>query len=83
MGDAAHPVQPNLGQGGCMAVEDAFELVKLLKNNPNSDQVVSMLRQFESIRSKRVTRVFTTSRQVGQLGQTNGSNWMFPTRLDL
>ncbi|MEH2279456.1 MAG: hypothetical protein V7K40_32920 [Nostoc sp.] len=29
MGDAAHPVQPNLGQGGCMTIEDAFELVKL------------------------------------------------------
>jgi 2-polyprenyl-6-methoxyphenol hydroxylase-like FAD-dependent oxidoreductase len=82
IGDAAHPVQPNLGQGGCMAVEDAFELVKLLKTAANSDHM-SLLRQFEGSRSQRVTRVFTTSRQVGQLGQTNSAigcllrNWIY------
>lgn len=26
LGDSAHAMQPNLGQGGCMAIEDAFEL---------------------------------------------------------
>ncbi|MHC5932939.1 FAD-dependent monooxygenase [Nostoc sp.] len=83
IGDAAHPVQPNLGQGGCMSIEDAFELVKLLTKGASSDQVVLLLRQFESSRSKRVTRVFTTSRQVGQLGQTNSAmgclirNWIY------
>ncbi|BCL37975.1 hypothetical protein NSMS1_44220 [Nostoc sp. MS1] len=82
IGDAAHPVQPNLGQGGCMAVEDAFELVKLLTRGASSDHV-SLLRQFEYSRSQRVTRVFTTSRQVGQLGQTNSAigcllrNWIY------
>lgn len=24
LGDAAHPMQPNLGQGGCLAIEVAF-----------------------------------------------------------
>ena len=83
IGDAAHPVQPNLGQGGCMAVEDAFELAKLLAIGVNHDQVPSRLRQFESSRSRRVTRVFKTSRQVGRLGQTNSEvgclfrNWIY------
>ncbi|MBD2629229.1 FAD-dependent monooxygenase [Trichormus variabilis] len=83
IGDAAHPVQPNLGQGGCMAIEDAFELVKLLSHQANPDQVALLLRQFESSRSNRVTRVFTTSRQVGQLGQSNSAvgcflrNWIY------
>lgn len=27
LGDSAHAMQPNLGQGGCMAIEDAFQLV--------------------------------------------------------
>ncbi|MBW4600523.1 MAG: FAD-dependent monooxygenase [Calothrix sp. FI2-JRJ7] len=71
IGDAAHPVQPNLGQGGCMAIEDAFELVKLLSSEVSQKQEELLLRQFESSRSQRVTRVFTTSRQVGQLGQTD------------
>lgn len=83
IGDAAHPVQPNLGQGGCMAIEDGFELVKLLHNQASSADVVSVLRQFEASRSQRVTRVFTTSRQVGWLGQTSNTigcflrNWIY------
>jgi zeaxanthin epoxidase len=27
LGDSVHAMQPNLGQGGCMAIEDAFQLV--------------------------------------------------------
>lgn len=83
IGDAAHPVQPSLGQGGCMAIEDAFELTKLFINEASCDQVQILLRQFESNRSQRVTRVFTTSRQVGQLGQTDSTigcllrNWIY------
>jgi 2-polyprenyl-6-methoxyphenol hydroxylase-like FAD-dependent oxidoreductase len=69
IGDAAHPVLPNIGQGGCMAIEDAFELAKRLTKIREGESVPSLLRQFEASRCDRVTRVFTTSRQVGQLGQ--------------
>jgi zeaxanthin epoxidase len=30
LGDSAHAMQPNLGQGGCMAIEDAYELAKIV-----------------------------------------------------
>lgn len=30
MGDAVHPMMPNLGQGGCQAIEDAYELTRAL-----------------------------------------------------
>jgi len=30
MGDAVHPMMPNLGQGGCQAIEDAYELSRIL-----------------------------------------------------
>ncbi|CAK9009732.1 unnamed protein product [Durusdinium trenchii] len=30
MGDAVHPMMPNLGQGGCQAIEDAYELTRIL-----------------------------------------------------
>jgi len=70
IGDAAHPVQPNLGQGGCMAIEDSFELVKSLSIAANSSlDIPSRLRQFEQSRTLRVEKVFSLSRQIGQLGQ--------------
>lgn len=31
LGDAAHAMQPNMGQGGCQAIEDAYILAKLLR----------------------------------------------------
>ncbi len=84
IGDAAHPVQPNLGQGGCMAVEDAFELTKLLSiNKGNGESVSSILRQFEASRTQRVTQVFNVSRQIGKLGQADTvigcflRNWIY------
>jgi len=82
IGDAAHPVQPNLGQGGCMAIEDAFELVKRLATLLE-ESVPSLLRQFEASRCDRIIRVFTTSRQVGQIGQAENAitcfirNWIY------
>jgi 2-polyprenyl-6-methoxyphenol hydroxylase-like FAD-dependent oxidoreductase len=90
IGDAAHPVQPNVGQGGCMAIEDAFELAKQLSTAAKLDLIPSLLRQFEASRCDRVARVYTTARQVGQLGQAEGAiacflrNWLYrltPTQL--
>lgn len=66
-----------------MAVEDAFELAKILAGTLNNNQVTSLLRQFESNRSPRVNRVFNTSRQVGKLGQSDSAvgcffrNWIY------
>lgn len=68
IGDAAHPVQPTLGQGGCMGIEDSFELVRQLLIASN---LPLQLRQFERSRSDRVEKVFATSRQVGKLAQTD------------
>lgn len=33
LGDAAHAMQPNMGQGGCQAIEDAYILSKILKES--------------------------------------------------
>ena len=36
LGDAIHPTTPNLGQGGCQAMEDAFVLERSLPSHwPN------------------------------------------------
>lgn len=90
IGDAAHPIQPNLGQGGCIAIEDAFELARRLARHGEHPIVPRVLRAFEAGRTERVTRMFNVSRQVGRLGQTEGAlactmrDWLYrltPIRL--
>lgn len=70
IGDAAHPVHPSIGQGGCMGIEDAYELAAQL--SLTSGPLQERLRAFESRRSPRTERVFRTSRQVTWLGQAEG-----------
>ena len=42
LGDAAHPMMPNLGQGGCMAIEDAFVLGRELRRVSNERAAVPL-----------------------------------------
>jgi 2-polyprenyl-6-methoxyphenol hydroxylase-like FAD-dependent oxidoreductase len=37
IGDAAHASSPMMGQGGCMAIEDAVVLAELLETSPTAD----------------------------------------------
>jgi 2-polyprenyl-6-methoxyphenol hydroxylase-like FAD-dependent oxidoreductase len=47
-GDAAHPIVPFLGQGGCMAIEDSYIFALLLNkldmNIPMAQKIYSKLR---------------------------------------
>jgi 2-polyprenyl-6-methoxyphenol hydroxylase-like FAD-dependent oxidoreductase len=38
LGDAAHPMTPNLGQGACQAIEDAVVLACTLKEEGRQGQ---------------------------------------------
>lgn len=38
IGDAVHPTTPNLGQGGCVAIEDAVALARAMAANSNRRQ---------------------------------------------
>jgi 2-polyprenyl-6-methoxyphenol hydroxylase-like FAD-dependent oxidoreductase len=66
LGDAAHPCTPNLGQGGCMAIEDALVLAKSLKLDTSPELA---LRRYESIRRKRTRHVQQRSLLMGHIGQ--------------
>ena len=46
LGDAVHPMMPNLGQGGCQAVEDAFILSNLLCDVTNKEQIPGVLQDY-------------------------------------
>ena len=63
MGDAAHAATPDLGQGACMAIEDAAVLAARLSE---TDDFTSALRAYERDRVQRTLRVAETSRRVGQ-----------------
>ncbi len=66
LGDAAHPCTPNLGQGGCMALEDALVLAKSLAGSGTVDEG---LRPYESARLRRTSHVQKRSRLMGRIGQ--------------
>lgn len=57
IGDAAHATSPSSGQGASMAVEDAVQLARCLRDLPS---VPSAFAAFESLRRKRVERVVAT-----------------------
>jgi 2-polyprenyl-6-methoxyphenol hydroxylase-like FAD-dependent oxidoreductase len=70
LGDAVHPMTPNLGQGGCVAVEDAAVLARCLAKYEDPRNA---LRIYESHRRARAARVVSYSRRYGAFGQWHSS----------
>jgi 2-polyprenyl-6-methoxyphenol hydroxylase-like FAD-dependent oxidoreductase len=66
LGDAIHPTTPNLGQGGCLAMEDAVVLARCFEKYGASEQA---LRGYERCRYKRTTMISRYSRYYGYMGQ--------------
>jgi 2-polyprenyl-6-methoxyphenol hydroxylase-like FAD-dependent oxidoreductase len=66
LGDAAHPCTPNLGLGGCMALEDALVLAKSLCREATPELA---LRRYESLRRHRTSHVQRRSLLMGTIGQ--------------
>lgn len=66
LGDAAHPMTPNLGQGGGQAIEDAVVLAHRLATLPD---VAAALRAYEAVRAPRANAVVTRSRRLGSVAQ--------------
>lgn len=62
VGDAAHPMRPHLGQGGCQAIEDAAVLARCLV--ATSDPATAFSR-YDASRRRRATRVARLSRRSG------------------
>jgi 2-polyprenyl-6-methoxyphenol hydroxylase-like FAD-dependent oxidoreductase len=66
LGDAAHPCTPNLGQGGCMALEDALVLANCLKSEPSLQTAFC---HYESLRLNRTRHIQQRSLLMGHIGQ--------------
>ena len=67
LGDAAHAMEPNLGQGAGLAVEDAVVLAHAVAE---ASSVVAGLAGYDRARVGRVTRLARQSRLLGRLTQS-------------
>ncbi|MFZ2062231.1 MAG: FAD-dependent monooxygenase [Candidatus Binatus sp.] len=70
LGDAAHAMTPNLGQGAAMAIEDAIVLARLLAENRSVEEAFG---RYQSIRFKRVNLMQRRSRLFGVMAQFEAS----------
>jgi 2-polyprenyl-6-methoxyphenol hydroxylase-like FAD-dependent oxidoreductase len=68
LGDAAHGMTPNQGQGAAMAIEDALALVQVLAFG-----VEGALERYRSLRHARVRQVQLDSRRLGHV-----AHWRTP-----
>ena len=66
LGDAAHPMTPNLGQGACQAIEDAIVLADCLADAADP---ITALRRYERARIPRTARIVAESRRFGAVAQ--------------
>jgi 2-polyprenyl-6-methoxyphenol hydroxylase-like FAD-dependent oxidoreductase len=70
VGDAAHATTPNMGQGGCQAVEDGFALAEALSLEASLEAV---FKRYEAMRMKKAQYVVNTSYQIGKLTNWGGA----------
>jgi 2-polyprenyl-6-methoxyphenol hydroxylase-like FAD-dependent oxidoreductase len=63
LGDSAHAMTPNMGQGGCQAIEDAVVLGKCLRL---ALTIAEALQRYQSQRLPHANHVLRTSRRIGQ-----------------
>lgn len=69
IGDAAHACTPNLGQGGCQAIEDGYWLAEMLDREPTPARAFAA---FQRKRWWRVAVVVFASRWLGRFAQSSG-----------
>jgi 2-polyprenyl-6-methoxyphenol hydroxylase-like FAD-dependent oxidoreductase len=66
LGDAAHPTTPNLGQGACMAIEDAIVLARAIALADDAPQAFA---RFHRQRRRRTASIVRLSRWWGRVGR--------------
>jgi 2-polyprenyl-6-methoxyphenol hydroxylase-like FAD-dependent oxidoreductase len=72
LGDAAHPMTPNLGQGACQALEDAA-VISRLATGTQPDEVAGLVNSYTAARLPRTTDVVRWSRRAATM-----STWTSP-----
>ena len=66
IGDAAHPTTPNLGQGGCTAIEGAYLLSKCIDKYGLTEKAYN---RYEELHFDRAKQINLESLRLGKIGQ--------------
>ena len=69
LGDAAHATTPNLGQGACQAIEDAYVIAEQLSQ---TDEISEAFKNYQLKRIEKATYITNMSWQFAQLTNTSG-----------
>ena len=77
LGDAAHPMTPNLGQGGGQAIEDAVVLAEFLARH---ESIEDGLRGYERRRHPRTKHIVQTSRRMSAMAHGGTALMRFARR---
>lgn len=75
LGDAAHAMTPDLGQGACQALEDAVTLAALLDARSTVEEALAA---YDAIRRPRTRRIARQARRAGAVAQ-----WSLPPAVAL
>jgi 2-polyprenyl-6-methoxyphenol hydroxylase-like FAD-dependent oxidoreductase len=67
VGDAAHPMTPDLGQGACQAIVDAWVLADAVRRG--DDSLEGALQEYERIRWRTAAVATVLARTLGRVGQ--------------
>lgn len=65
LGDAAHPIVPFIGQGGCLALEDAYAFGQLIVSSKEDLKITQ--RAYEDLRLQRIHKIKSLSERQGRL----------------
>ena len=65
LGDAAHPIVPFIGQGGCLALEDAYTFGQLIVNS--KEDLKNIQSVYEDLRLQRIHKIKSLSERQGRL----------------
>lgn len=73
IGDAAHAMTPNMGQGAGQAIEDGLSLANELAKYSNDHQ--KAFTAFQSYRKKKVDKIVKNSWRIGNIAQLESHFW--------